>query len=442
MTRSARWLIAALTVVVTAGFGEIHAHLIGHYPFAEMPRFAWLVVFGALILLTTYAVGLPEEAVSFTSAFYRSTIALASSWGLVSLFALVAGSPLLPRFVVFASGVTLAPLLAASSLISRQSRQRREQAARVLAIVTAEEAAALERELRRAPERPATLAGTFIPVPETADPGDGDDPGTLASAVERCRATMIVLDRAAQVNEALVREVADLHRHGVRGRTLSLFYDEWLGKFPINELERAGLLFDINELHRASYARLKRALDVLASLAGIGLLAIVIPLVFVADRIGNKGPLFFRQARVGRDGAVFSILKFRTMREGHPGSTWTEVDDSRITRVGRLLRRSHLDELPQFVNVLRKDLSVVGPRPEQPQYVEQLVRKVPFYDIRHIVRPGITGWAQVKYDYGASDLDAIEKLQYEFYYLRHQGLILDLRIMGRTLRAIVGRRGR
>ncbi|HVC24580.1 MAG TPA: sugar transferase, partial [Acidimicrobiales bacterium] len=123
-------------------------------------------------------------------------------------------------------------------------------------------------------------------------------------------------------------------------------------------------------------------------------------------------------------------------------SSWTAADDRRVGRVGRMLRRTHVDELPQVVNVLRRELSIVGPRPEQPRYVAELARKIDYYDLRHLVQPGITGWAQVNFDYGSSGLDALEKLQYEFYYLRHQSLLLDARIVGRTLRSIVGRTGR
>ncbi len=134
--------------------------------------------------------------------------------------------------------------------------------------------------------------------------------------------------------------------------------------------------------------------------------------------------------------------KDRTMVPGASASEWTAPDDPRITRFGAWLRRTHLDELPQAVNILRGELSTVGPRPEQPAYVEELVEKIPFYNLRHLVRPGLTGWAQVKYPYGSTEADAIEKLQYEFYYLRHQGLGLDLRIIGRTIRSVIGRGGR
>jgi lipopolysaccharide/colanic/teichoic acid biosynthesis glycosyltransferase len=130
------------------------------------------------------------------------------------------------------------------------------------------------------------------------------------------------------------------------------------------------------------------------------------------------------------------------MRATDGPTTWTVKGDPRITSFGRILRKSHLDELPQMVNIVRGDLSLVGPRPEQPRYVAELVDKLPFYDLRHLVRPGLTGWAQVKYGYAADDADALEKLQYEFFYLRHQSAALDLRITGRTIRSVLGGAGR
>jgi lipopolysaccharide/colanic/teichoic acid biosynthesis glycosyltransferase len=138
------------------------------------------------------------------------------------------------------------------------------------------------------------------------------------------------------------------------------------------------------------------------------------------------------------------MVKFRSMRTAPVGelARWTEQGDCRVTTFGGLLRRSHLDELPQVWNILRGDLSIVGPRPEQPHYVEELRSKLPFYDLRHMVRPGLTGWAQVKYPYGADVEDAREKLQYEFFYLRRQSVSLDLRIIGRTLRTVLRREGR
>jgi lipopolysaccharide/colanic/teichoic acid biosynthesis glycosyltransferase len=267
--------------------------------------------------------------------------------------------------------------------------------------------------------------------------------GSLVDAAVSSRATVIVLDREAQTSEWIVAQAAALHGTGTRIRTLSLFYEEWFGKMPLPELERVSLMFDIQELHGQRYARIKRFIDVALGLIGTIALVCSLPLVVALDIIGNRGKLFYRQRRVGKGGTEFTIFKFRTMRPAAATATqWTEKGDPRISAVGSWLRRTHLDELPQMINILRGDLSFVGPRPEQPAYVEELRQKIPFYDVRHLVHPGLTGWAQVKFDYGASVSDALEKLQFEFFYLRHQSLSLDARILGRTLRSVLRHQGR
>jgi lipopolysaccharide/colanic/teichoic acid biosynthesis glycosyltransferase len=205
------------------------------------------------------------------------------------------------------------------------------------------------------------------------------------------------------------------------------------------------LLFDIREVHGARYLRVKRLADLMVGLVGTVVLALAIPFILVGNVMANRGPLFYRQPRVGKNGRLFEVVKFRTMRASNDqelANEWTREDDPRITRFGRVLRRTHLDELPQVFNIVRGDLSLVGPRPEQQHYVEELSQKLPFYSLRHLVRPGLTGWAQVKYGYAGDERDALEKLQYEFWYLEHQSLALDLRIVGRTIRSVIGRGGR
>jgi lipopolysaccharide/colanic/teichoic acid biosynthesis glycosyltransferase len=251
----------------------------------------------------------------------------------------------------------------------------------------------------------------------------------------------VVLSRRASEIEHLVDQAAALHRRGVRVRTLTGFYTEWLGKLPISELERASMLFDIGEIHGRRYARVKRLLDVGFGLAGTVALLALLPFVLVGNLVGNRGTLFFRQARVGRDGEPFTMWKLRTMESG-PRSDWTRSGDARITPFGRVLRRTHLDELPQALNILRGDLSIVGPRPEQPRYVDELTDKIPFYELRHVVRPGLTGWAQVKFGYAGDERDALEKLQYDFFYLQRQTLGLDVRIVARTVRDVLRGGGR
>jgi lipopolysaccharide/colanic/teichoic acid biosynthesis glycosyltransferase len=264
----------------------------------------------------------------------------------------------------------------------------------------------------------------------------------LTQAVLDSKGTVIVLDRTATQDETIVSQAARLHEAGLRVRSLSVFYDEWLGKLPVAELERMSLMFDVSGLHRLRYGRIKRLCDIGAGLAGCVLFVAAMPVVLIGNVLGNRGPLLYRQIRVGRASHPFEIVKFRTMTPEPSEAEWTVLADQRVTPWGRVLRRTHIDELPQVINILRGEQSVVGPRPEQPRYVGELRQKIPFYDLRHIVRPGLTGWAQVKYRYGASEADAVEKLQYEFYYLRHQGLMLDLRIVGRTLRSVMGGGGR
>ena len=385
--------------------------------------------------------GLPDLAGSSRSALLSALAASGTAALSISLVQLLVGSTLMPRFVVFGSALLLVPWDVACTMLATGGRTRAEGRDRVVAVVTVEEADALRADLRLAPERNAAIVENL-----SVDQARSDQPRArpLVESVVRHGASVVILDREAQNDESIVGQAASLHEAGIRIRTLTLFYDEWLGKLPVWELERVSLMFDIGELHRARYGRLKRLADLVVAIVAMALLLVAVPFVVLGDLVANRGPLFYRQERVGKNGITFPILKFRTMRPqaGAQPSEWTTEDDPRITPFGRVLRRTHVDELPQLVNVLGGDLSIVGPRPEQPHYVQELVGKIPFYDLRHRVRPGLTGWAQVKYGYAGSESDALQKLQYEFYYLRHQNLTLDARIIGRTLRSVAGGRGR
>lgn len=434
MHRVARVFLYFGTALTVLGFGKIHAEFVGGYDFTASSRFAWSLAFAGALSVAAYGLGLPDVIQGSRRALTAGLAATGSAAVVVSLAQLVSGSAQLPRFVVFSSAAVLVPFYALCSLLAAGGRERREERERVVVVAGEEDVLALIRDIHDAPERPATVVWGIKP---------GDDEQLLEAATNT-RATVVVLDRAARNDEHIVAQAAALHARGVRVRTLSRFYDEWLGKLPLGELERLSLMFDIQELHSAIYPRIKRLIDIMAAVVGWVVLAAVVPVVWIANLFGNRGPLFFRQARVGKGGAIFDMLKFRTMRPAIAGapSTWTTEDDPRITPIGAWLRRTHLDELPQVLNILRGDLSLVGPRPEQPGYVEDLTEKIPFYALRHVVQPGLTGWAQVKYAYGASAFDALEKLQYEFFYLRHQSLALDARIMVRTLRHVLGREGR
>jgi len=422
-------------VAVVLGLGKYHASTVGDYDFTTSSRFSWAFAYIGLLCLSAYALGLPEVPRTLRSRLPTSLMAAFLGALAISVVQLFVGDALLPRFVVLGTAMLLVPWFYACSTLAGAGRSSLERRDRVIVVGPETLAEELRGELAGNPEKPASVVAHLTEAQAAEHEG-------LLRAVGAERATVLVLSGAAQGDERIIDQAASLHESGLRVRTQSLFYEEWLGKIPVADLGRVSLFFDIGEVHRLRFGRVKRIVDVTAGLAGLLVLGLVLPIVVVGNLVGNRGPLFYSQERVGRGGAVFRILKFRTMRDDASVPTdWTAEDDPRITPFGRTLRRSHLDELPQVWNIVRGDLSMVGPRPEQPRYVADLVEKLPFYDLRHIVRPGLTGWAQVKYGYAGDERDALEKLQYDFHYLRRQGLGFDLKIVGRTTRSILGIEG-
>jgi lipopolysaccharide/colanic/teichoic acid biosynthesis glycosyltransferase len=439
LRRAARPLFFAGVVVIVFGLGRIHSSR-ESYDLTNSFRFAWEITYAVLMVIAAYGAGLPDlprtRRQAMTSAIGAPLIAALA----ISTVQLLTGDALLPRFVVFGTLLLMVPWALFCTALARGGRLRAESRDRVILVAVPTEAMALRDELDAEPERPAVLLNHLLPAQAMSSDITSKP---LTELVVRTGANVVVLDRIAIADPTILSQVAALHENGIRVRTLSLFYEEWLGKLPMSELERESLLFDIREVHGARYLRVKRVIDVFISLVGAAVLLVVFPFVVVGNLLANRGPVFYRQERVGKAGRCFTILKFRTMRDGEGlPSEWTQADDPRVTPFGRFLRRTHLDELPQVVNVVRGDLSIVGPRPEQPRYVEELLDKLPFYNLRHLVRPGLTGWAQVKYGYAGDERDALEKLQYEFWYLRNQGLLLDARIIGRTVRSVIGTEGR
>jgi len=435
--RFARPLLYVGTVAIVVGLGRFHAEFIGHYVF-HAQRLPWNLAYALLLCLAAYSLGLPDIG-DRRSAWSLAFAAVAIAATGVSALQLLLGSLVLPRFVVLSGALIGAPWFAFCTAVANAGRARDAWRDRVVLVGGAEEQAAFGAEVERDLERPAVAAAMLLPE-EARGGRAGAQP--LVEAVIEHGGSVLVLDSAASADPTIVDQAARLHEYGLRVRSLTAFYDEWLGKVPIGEVERVSLMFDIGELHRAPYGRMKRLYDVGVGAFGLVVMAFLTPIVLAGNTIANRGPLFYRQPRVGRNNRDYQILKFRTMRPDAVGSEWASERDPRVTPWGRVLRRTHVDELPQVINILRGDQSVVGPRPEQPQYVAELREKMPFYDLRHLVRPGLTGWAQVKYPYGASELDAYEKLQYDFYYLRHESLALDIRIIGRTLRTVAGGGGR
>ncbi len=237
-----------------------------------------------------------------------------------------------------------------------------------------------------------------------------------------------------------VIELLNCRLQGVKVEEGELLYERVTGKISVEKLRPSYLIFS-EGFNRSKFNYIfKRALDIVLAAAGIVLALPVLILTALVIKLESRGPVIFSQPRVGKEGRVFRIYKFRSMRqdaEKESGPVWAGEDDPRITRVGRLLRKLRIDEIPQLWNVLKNDMSFVGPRPERPYFVDELKQDIPFYTERLVVKPGITGWAQINYRYGASKEDAIEKLQYDLYYIKNISIYLDILILFRTIRVVL-----
>jgi exopolysaccharide biosynthesis polyprenyl glycosylphosphotransferase len=221
---------------------------------------------------------------------------------------------------------------------------------------------------------------------------------------------------------------------------LPSFYESVTGKIPINNISHVWFLENLARADKSFFEFFKRASDILCSLV-LGMIVLpFIPFIILAIKLDSKGPALFFQTRAGLLGRPFRAIKFRTMRteaESDGVARWAQKNDPRITRVGWILRKTRIDELPQLWNVLRGEMALIGPRPERPEFVKTLEKDIPFYNERHLVKPGITGWAQVRFRYGASVADSYKKLEYDFFYIKNRSIALDLAIMLKTISIVL-----
>ena len=217
------------------------------------------------------------------------------------------------------------------------------------------------------------------------------------------------------------------------------FTENLTGKLCVESLHPSSIIFSNGITGRFYTGKLKRVSDIIAALSGLLFLGPLCMLIAMAIKLDSKGPVFYRQERVGRDGRVFRLLKFRSMvvDAEKDGPIWAVKNDDRCTRVGKIIRKLRLDEIPQLINVLKGTMSIVGPRPERPFFVKKLEQELSFYYHRHLVKPGVTGWAQIYYPYGATMEDAVEKLKYDLYYIKNISPVLDLRIISETVKIVL-----
>lgn len=266
----------------------------------------------------------------------------------------------------------------------------------------------------------------------------------LPQLVSRHRVDRIVVGLQDRRGKLPIKDLLDFKTRGVAIEEATTFYERVAGKIPIENLKPSWMVFNTGFGVSKRMLVEKRILSLVVSSILLLLFSPIILLMMILIKLDSKGPVFYRQDRVGQDGRTFTLVKFRSMyndAETKSGPVWCAEGDSRVTRVGRLMRRTRLDELPQLYNVFRGDMSLVGPRPERPHFVQQLAEAIPFYPLRHIIKPGITGWAQINYGYANSLDHTVEKLQYDLFYIKNMSWVLDALIILETIKTVLVRKG-
>ncbi|ATC65693.1 polyprenyl glycosylphosphotransferase [Nibricoccus aquaticus] len=254
---------------------------------------------------------------------------------------------------------------------------------------------------------------------------------------------VVLRESSRELNSEASQQLVDLYFDGVPTYTLELFHQIYWRKIPLYRLNQTWLFQEGFRVAREPvFERIKRLSDIAFSLIGLTLAAPFLAVAAILIRLEDKGPVFFRQNRIGRHRAPFSLLKLRSMKVDNNGALYTAQGDARITRIGRFLRATRIDEFPQLINVLRGEMSLIGPRAEWDRLVADYEKQIPCYHFRHLVRPGITGWAQVNYPYGANLEDTLRKLEYDLYYIRHFSFTLDASIILKTIHVMLFGRGR
>ncbi|HKM40322.1 MAG TPA: exopolysaccharide biosynthesis polyprenyl glycosylphosphotransferase, partial [Patescibacteria group bacterium] len=269
-----------------------------------------------------------------------------------------------------------------------------------------------------------------------------EDVNQLSRAIKMHKINVLILEKDISEMKGLQKTLFNLLPSGINYCTLSKFYEEISGQIPIEILNKGWFLENLNLADKRNFERIKRLYDL-----GISGLMLILslpfwPIIMLAIKIDSPGPIIFKQIRVGKNGKNFKFLKFRTMRVEDNTFKPTTTNDKRITRFGKFMRQTRIDELPQLINVLKGEMSFVGPRPERPELIKNLSQNIPFYNIRNLIKPGITGWDQISGEYHSPSIeDTYKKLQYDLYYIKNRSTYLDISIILKTIRTALGREG-
>lgn len=434
-------LLAALVFRYGQGFREqIDFHLL---PFSVL-FIIWLFVF---YIANLYEISFLKNGPEFYGTFFK-TITTNAILG-IAFFYLLPFWAIAPRrnlflFLVIFTGLDFITRIAFNKALSSRKFKRP-----TIIVGKNEQSLQLAQFLKNNPQLGYQLEYILDPSGTLSGHIDGVEVihnlRQLPEKVELKQISTIIISPEAYKIPRLIGHFYRLLSKKINFYPLSGFYEKISNKILLANIDQVWFLENLSEGTKKFYEITKRAADVFfAVLFGIVALALA-PLITLAIKFSSPGPIFFRQTRVGQLGKEFSIIKFRTMirdAEKHSGAVWARKNDPRITKGGKWLRRSRLDELPQLWNILRGEMSFVGPRAERPEFHDQLKNEVPFYEERYLIKPGLTGWAQTQYQYGASVKDAAEKLQYDLFYIKHRSLALDFSIILKTANIVIRQAGR
>jgi sugar transferase (PEP-CTERM system associated) len=439
-------LVDAMLLIASAEIGwVVRAHQIGMAVEPISTRIAQLVTFAIALQVSLVAVGAYGVGSFLSLRFAAARLAVAIALGVIFLSLIFF---LVPALTFWRSNLFYSTVIATVLLVTVRALLGRtlggETFKRRIVVLGAGSRAARIRELATQPGINFVVAGFVAmgePNPAIADATSRGDIPNLAAHIVDLNASEVVLALEERRNALPLKDLLRVRTTGVQVSEISSFLERETGRIDLNSVNPSWLIFsDGFASTRMLSSVFKRAFDIVAS--GL-LLAITLPVILLtalAIRLESRGPAFYRQRRVGLYNEGFDILKLRSMRQDAEvagNAVWAAEQDPRITRIGRFIRKVRIDELPQTWTVLKGEMSFVGPRPERPQFVEQLEDQLPYYAERHMVKPGITGWAQINYPYGASIEDARHKLEYDLYYAKNYSPFLDMLILLQTLRVVL-----
>ena len=441
-------ILAAIGIAAYIRFGPWMWEILGNPQGLRKVLLMAAVTQGCLFYCDLYNVRLISDR---RELFTRCIQALAAASFILAVVYFWFPDLIVGRGVFLIAATVLAGVVIGWRMVFAWASQHVRPRERLLLVGTGQASVDLARELyERRYELGVEIVGFVDPDPARVgapviNPGVIGVIEDIPEIVRAREVDRVVVSLADARGKLPMDKLLDMRLDGVAFDHLPSLYEKYTGKIAVENLRPSWLIFSEGFRKSRLLTLSKRVLDIAASVIGLVLAAPLMGLVALAVRVTSPGPVLYHQTRVGLNGHLFTVHKFRTMSvdaEAATGPVWAaKAGDSRVTPIGGLLRRTRLDELPQLWNVLIGEMSFVGPRPERPEFVGDLTRQIPYYRQRHFVRPGITGWAQVRYTYGASVEDALQKLQYDLYYIKNFSIPLDLFIILQTVKTVILRSG-